>query len=417
MPDRIGPERADRVLLDAIALVRRSLRDRLAARLAECRRLARLRRGRARARSLRFKTLEDDGAGLQAADPLEDEVGLLAREVAFRRLLELREELLVLLLRLDLLVAERAEPADIIVADFVDDGHVGMALPVPDVRVAVAVELAEDVAIAHRRELLAAVIRILWVVVPAVDEVPLGLPVAGLALNLPEVVAAAVADRGRDDVLMRPPEAADIAGAVRAAPDVDLARIDRIRRLRPFDHPQGQRPIDVELPAASLGFSRDDAELLLELQPLEAFHRAAEVVVLVPVHAVVDEQEREGPRGRVGPRRVHDDAHDRALLVLEFARELTGSALLASALLVLSGERGCKQEEKADGHEPHRSLPTKSDLPTKRSRRAIYCFFSFRKYSKKSATASLASGVILCSGRLCIPTRLENPSNLFTATE
>jgi hypothetical protein len=124
---------------------------------------------------------------------------------------------------------------------------------VPDVGVAVAVELTEDVADPHRLEHLAGVAGVLGIVVSAVDEVPLGLRVRGVRelLLRREVVAAAVADRGRDEVLVLPPELADEAGAVGAAPDEDLPRVDRVLLLGPFNDALADRTVVLERPAAA----------------------------------------------------------------------------------------------------------------------------------------------------------------------
>src|SRR6185436_14043958 len=129
----------------------------------------------------------------------------------------------------------------------------------------VAVELAEDGADAHRLERLGGIAGVLGIVVAAVDEVPVGLRIGAvrdLLLGL-EVVAAAVADRGRDEVLVLPAELADEAGAVRAAPDEDLARIDRILLLRPLDDPLGDRAVVLDRPSRALRLAGDDDELVL----------------------------------------------------------------------------------------------------------------------------------------------------------
>src|SRR6185369_12583929 len=222
-----------------------------------------------------------------------------------------------------------------------------MAPAVPDVRVAVAVQLAEDGADAHRLERLSGVAGVLGIVVAAVDEVPVGLrigAVGDLLLGL-EVVAAAVADRGRDEVLVLPAEPADEAGAVRAAPDEDLARVDRVLLLRPLDDALRDRAVVLDRPAGPLGLARDDDELVLALVATQRLDRAAVVVVLVAVHAVVDEEQREGAhRGEVAGRE-HVGPHHDALLVLELAVELAGTARFLAAALPLLGKEGAGRDQ------------------------------------------------------------------------
>src|SRR6185295_18345783 len=99
-------------------------------------------------------------------------------------------------------------------------------------------------------------------------------------------------DRG-EEVLVVPAEAPDEGGAVRAAPLVHAARIDRIDVLRPLDQSEDVFVVRF-LPSGAARLPGDDEVLVAQAEPLGALDRAAEVVVLVAVEAVVKKDQAEG---------------------------------------------------------------------------------------------------------------------------